>query len=205
VRGIEPPFRYTIEEEIKSVSAIQIIEPPSPGPVERFGERSDKALERFYQRYFGWIDDVADQFRDTWSKLPFIIKCLCCIVLGFVVGAITFWVNGVSFAQRPWLLILSAIVVGWVVIYCAVIGLALLLLSIGIPFAVPIFAWIAAKHIIEWVTRNLPRGLVIRYRQWKLRHGVIQRRSMDWLTALVAIALIVIFVAVSALSIAQRG
>lgn len=57
------------------------------------------------------------------------------------------------------------------------------------------YAWLAAKRIIEWVAQNLPRGLVFRYRQWKLRHGFVQRRSMDWLTALVAITLIIISVA----------
>jgi hypothetical protein len=53
----------------------------------------------------------------------------------------------------------------------------------------------ALKRIIEWVARNLPRRLVIQYHEWKLRHGFVKRTSRDWLTALVAIALIIIAVA----------
>jgi hypothetical protein len=187
--------RRAIADEIKPLSEIQIIEPPGPSRVERLAERSDKALERLYQRYFGWMDNAADQFRDAWNELPAIIKCLCCIVFGFLIGATTFWLTGVPFGKRPWLLIPSAVFAGWVAIYFAFIGLGLALVAIAIPLAIPIFAWIAAKHIIEWAERSLPRGLMIRYRQWAPRHGFAERPRMDWLTALVAIALIAISVA----------
>ena len=42
-----------------------------------------------------------------------------------------------------------------------------------------------------------------RYRHWKLRYGFVKRRSLDWLTALVATALII--VAVAGLKACQRA
>ena len=183
--------KRVIEQEIKTVSDIQIIEPSPPGPVEHFAKRVNDAFERFCQRYFGWTETVGDKFEEIWEMLPYVVKVLCVITLGFVVGAITLWVRGTSF-HRPWLTIPGAVVVGWIVIYFAIMGLALLFVAISIPFAVPVIAWISAKQIIEWVARNLPRGPVIRYHQWRLRHGFVKGRSLDWLTALVAISLIVI-------------
>jgi hypothetical protein len=189
--------KRVIEDEIKSVSGIQIIDPAPPGPVESLAARSSDAIDRLYKRCFWWIDDIGEKFErlsTTRSELPTVVRGLSYIVLGFMVGAITFWVSDVSF-DRPWLKIPEAVGLGWIVIYVAIMSLGLVAVAVVIPFAVPVFAWQSAKHIVQWVARNLPRGLVIRYQQWKLRHGFVKRRSLDWLTALVAIALIIIAVA----------
>ena len=76
----------------------------------------DDAIERFYKRYFWWVEGIVDKFerlKEIWDELSSVVKFLGATMLGFMVGAITFWVAGVSF-QRPWLTIPSEVVVGWI-------------------------------------------------------------------------------------------
>lgn len=69
--------KRAIEHEIKIVSGIQIVEPPSPDAVERFYGRDgpiDKFLDRV-GRYFSWTQDIGDKWNrimEVWSELPFI-------------------------------------------------------------------------------------------------------------------------------------
>jgi len=168
--------KRAIEEEIKIVSNIQVVEPLPPSRVERFFG-VDGAIDRLYNRYFGWIEKIeSDRLR---RAVGWLIFC----VIAFPLGRIAIWAQGIrleSYLAKiflplffGYLYILLAIFVGGVVYY----------------------AWLAARSIIKWVAQNLPRGLVFRYRLWKLRHGLVKRRRLEWLTAVVATALIIVAVA----------
>jgi hypothetical protein len=88
--------KRAIEDEIRPVLDIQIGEPPLPGRVERFYEK-DGPLDRFFERYFGWVQGTWNRITDIWDELPFIVKSLGVIVAGFAVGAVALWLGGVPF------------------------------------------------------------------------------------------------------------
>ena len=165
-----------IEKEIRPVSEIKIVEPPPPSRVERFFG-SEGALERVYNRCFGWIEKIEnDRLR---SVVGFLIFC----VIAFPVGRVAVWAQGIRLESYLAMIFLPLF-----------FGYMYVLLAICVG-GVVYYAWLAARGIIKWVGQNLPRELVFPYRQWKLRHGFVGRRSMDWLTTLVAITLVIIFVA----------
>jgi hypothetical protein len=168
--------RRAIEDEIKTVLSIKIVEPPPPSRVERFFG-SEGALERVYNRCFGWIEKIEN------DRLRTVVGSLIFCVIAFLVGRIAVWALGIRLESYLAMIFLP--------LFCGYMCVVSAIFVGGVVY----YAWLAARGIIKWTGQNLPRGLVFRYRQWKLRHGFVKHRSLNWLTALVAIALIIVFVA----------
>ena len=84
--------KRAIEEETKPVLDIQILEPPPPDPVERFYGH-DGPIERFFDRYFSWTEDAGDKLGELLEALPFSVKCVGVLTVGFLAGAVTLWVG----------------------------------------------------------------------------------------------------------------
>ena len=193
--------RRKIEDEIKTVSEIQIAEPAPPDPVERF-YGDDGPIEKFFERYFSWTEDAGDRLRELLEALPLSVKCVGVLTIGFVVGAVTLWIYGASFQEVHWgLMILFAILVGFFAIYCAVWLVWAVLLVILLPLAAPYYGWRAAKSVNAWLAQNLPRRIVVPYRSWQLRH-VGKRRVRCTKTAFqLATVTIVVLIALYALKL----
>ncbi len=158
-----------IEEEIRTVSEIKIIEPSPPDAVERF-YGSEGPIEKFFGRYFSWTESARDKLGELLEALPLSVKCVGILTVGFVVGSVTLWIRGLSFQEGHWgLMIPFAILVGFVSIYCAMLLVWAGALVILLPLAIPYYTWRIAKSVNSWLAQNLPRGLVWRYRSWQLR------------------------------------
>jgi hypothetical protein len=157
------------KDEIWPVLDIQIVEPPPPGRVERFFDRVNEWIERKFE----WIDLFGDM-REKWDELPSVVRLLAYALIGFVIGAASFWLFGVPseferVVESP-AAIPFTMLAGWAVICVLVQGFALLLLLILLPLASPFFVWRALTSISAWLARNLPRSVILRYRWWQLRH-----------------------------------
>ena len=168
--------KRAIEDEIKIVSSIKIVEPPPPSRVERFFG-SEGALERVYNRCFGWIEKIEN------NRLRTVVGSLIFCVIAFLVGRIAVWALGIRLESYLAMIFLPLFCGYMFVMFATFVG--------GVVY----YAWLAAGGIIKWTGQNLPRGLVFRYRQWKLRHGFVKQPQHELLTVLVAIALIIVFVA----------
>jgi hypothetical protein len=202
--------KRAIEKDIMLLSEIQIVEPPPPSRVERFYEK-DGALDRFFERYFWWIEDIGDKWSrlgELFAELPIIVRLLVWFVLVLIVftlGASVMWIKGEPFQARWWM-IPAAVVVGFAMIYIGFWIVWLASLAIMLPLAAPYYAWRAVKSIRQWLAENLPHRVVLWDRQWQLRRlgqhqlqgyetKAATRSPLEWLLTLVAVALLALAVA----------
>jgi hypothetical protein len=131
-----------IEEEIRTVSEIKIIE-PQPWRIEQWL----KVLSE-------WLDSRTRNLPDERPFLFWIAYLLVICLLG-----VTFvWVLGEPLNNLG--AFIGAIIFGYILSF----GLLLI-------FSLPYITWISLRWLRTWLAQNLPRGLVWRYRSWQLRRA----------------------------------
>jgi len=157
--------KLAIQDEIKPLSDIEIIGTQS-SQTRRFAGNSP--LSRFCQqsilRITEYVGNKWNQIADRWRELHFSVKCLVVIAAGFLVGASILCWAGIA-GELGWALIPWAIGIGLLVIYTFLLGGATILWSITQTLVLSFIVLSALKS----VCRNLPHGLVWRYRSWQLR------------------------------------
>jgi hypothetical protein len=139
------------------------------------------------------------------EALPLSVKCVGVLTVGFLVGAVTLWINGLSFQKVHWgLMIPFAILVGFVSIYCAMWLVWAVLLVVLLRLIVPYYAWHTPKSVNSWLAQNLPRRLVLPYRSWQLRHsGTRRARYTERAFQFITLTLIVLIVLIGLKLISQ--
>jgi hypothetical protein len=153
--------KSAIEDEIKIVSSIQIVEPPPPSRVERLYDRLNAGLDAWTTPF----SEKLDRLGEKWKSL-----------IGWVLACLVFWGAGVAYL-RLWYRYdvlregvfgwLGAIVVGWGVVMVVVL-----------LFIAPYYAARGLQLTFAWLANNLPGRVLIPYRSWRLRRiGRRMRRT----------------------------
>jgi hypothetical protein len=118
--------------------------------VQRFFDTGG-TLDGLYNRCFGWIEKIEN------DRLRSVVGFVVFLGVAIPVGGTAMWLRGVKL-ESQWEMILTALF--W--------GYGFIIIAIAALFTVD-YAWRGLRPASAWLGRNLPRGLVFRYRSWQLR------------------------------------
>ncbi len=152
--------KQAIEEEIKLVTEIQIVEPLPPGPVERFFAK-DGPADRLFDKCFGSIENLEN------DRARYAVGFIAWTAVALPLGGVAMWLQRAQFRPlTPW----EAIPLAF--LYGSVLNFLILLALAGVGWAAR-----NVRAMRTWMEGKLPRKVILPYRSWQLRHMARNRRQ----------------------------